>query len=421
MPYWLLALIVVAGEVPEPPSLTVPQERAAKARELVRQLGSPVYRDRDRATRELAAMGRFALPALAVAATDADTEVRHRAGWLLTKAEADDLRARTDAFLADPEGRYRHDLPGWAAFRAAAGDDRGARSLFAEVVKNPANHDLLLALRGDGEVGLAKAIADRRQALYLQNSQPLPNGGFVYRPPNVDVPDAALLLLAESLVPEKRLPLPGGYSYSTSLFLQQPAARELMTGPGASPLTLAVRRLAYRWLDTRDGPNGRAVAMSVAQNLNLPADVINRYAARVLTSEGVQLYQKPSAVAMLAKHDGKAYLPAVTALFRDDTRLLFAQNGQVEVQLRDFALAMALVLTGQDPKEYGLGTQPGSSEALKFTYTYHRFYPDDKQTGEQKRAAAFARWRTWEAAVYGAAAGPAAVAGSHVTRFDAKK
>jgi hypothetical protein len=161
--------------------------------------------------------------------------------------------------------------------------------------------------------------------------------------------------------------------------------------------------------------------MSVAQNLNLPADVINRYAARVLTADGAPQYSKQAAAAMLARHGGKAYLPAVTALSRDDTRLIFAQNGQVEVQVRDFALAMALVLTGQDPKEYGLTTQPGANESLKLSYTYHRFYAGDKQTAEEKRAAAFAKWRAWEAEVYGGAAGPAAVAASHVGRFDAKK
>jgi hypothetical protein len=140
-----------------------------------------------------------------------------------------------------------------------------------------------------------------------------------------------------------------------------------------------------------------------------------------MTADGAQQYQKQSAAALITRHGGKEYLPAITALFRDDTRLLFGQNGQVEVQLRDFALAMAVILSGQDPKDYGFGTQAGSNEAMKLSYTYHRFYTDDKQTGEEKRAVAFAKWRAWEAGVYGAAAGTAGVAASQVARFDVKK
>ena len=420
----LAAAPAAFGESPDPASLTVPPELVAKARDLVRQLGSPVYRDRDRATRELARMGRLALPALAVAATAEDTEVSHRAAWLLARAEADDLRAKVEAFLADTGGKYRHDLPGWDALRGVAGDDQDSRALFAEIVKNPGNRDVLLALRpdmdsADREVELTRAIAARRQAIYLQGSQPLPNGGFVYRVVTPELPVVALLFLAESLVTEKRLPV-GGYYYNPANYLNLPAAKELMAGRGSGSSDAVFRKLVLRWLDTRDGPQGTYAAMNAALNLNLAPETITRYAARVLTTDGNSHFYRYRAAALIAQHGGKQHLPALTKLFGDDTRLLFAQNGQAEVQVRDFALAMALVLTGQDPKAYGLDAQQGANAALRFSYTYHRFYPDDKVTTDQKRAAAFAKWRGWEAAVYGSAAGPAAVAAEHVMRYAEK-
>ena len=67
---------------PDPASLLVPPEQVAKARDLVRLLGSDFYRDRDAATRELEAMGRLALPALIEARYHPDPEVQSRVAWL---------------------------------------------------------------------------------------------------------------------------------------------------------------------------------------------------------------------------------------------------------------------------------------------------------------------------------------------------
>lgn len=416
LPLFLLTL--PAGESPDPALLAIPPAQIAKARDLVRQLGSPAYRDRERADRELARMGRLALPALAAAAATDDTEVCHRVGLLLVRAEADDLRAKIETFLADTTGAYRHDLPGWDTFRAAIGDDPGSRALFTQVVKNPANCDLRLALEA-GETDLTRAIADRRQAINLQFGQQLPNGAVVFRGGSPDLPDIGLVFLAESLTPENLLPVGGSY-YNPVLFLNLATTRALMTGLNPSPAEAAFRKLVVRWLDTRESPQSTFQALNVAQNLNLTPETITRYAARVLTTEGNASTYKFRAATLLAQYGGKQHLPALTGLFRDDSRLLFAGNGQVEVRVRDFALAMAVLLTGQEPQTYGFGLQPGAPEGLRFSYTYHRFYPDDKQTGDQKRAAAFAKWRDWEAAVYGSAAGAAAVAVGQARRFDAK-
>ena len=88
---WLLTLggVTVAGSA-DPASLVVPPEQVAKARDLVRLLGSDFYRDRDTATRELEAMGRLALPALIEARYHPDPEVQSRVAWLYPLAVSDD-------------------------------------------------------------------------------------------------------------------------------------------------------------------------------------------------------------------------------------------------------------------------------------------------------------------------------------------
>src|SRR6478735_7468077 len=102
-----------AGTSPDPKDLAIPANEIARARELIKRLGSEVYKEREEAQAELAKMGRLARSVLAEAATsDSDPEVRYRCARLLPKAGADELRARLETFLADTTNKYEHDLPG---------------------------------------------------------------------------------------------------------------------------------------------------------------------------------------------------------------------------------------------------------------------------------------------------------------------
>ena len=117
-----------------------------KAKDLVRQLNSPSYKEREAATREIAKMGRYAVPALKDAlANESSPEVRLRIDLVMPKAEAEDMKARVSCFLLDTEGKFDHQLPGWTKFKTVLGNDKSTRELFAEVLKNTTYHGLLLA------------------------------------------------------------------------------------------------------------------------------------------------------------------------------------------------------------------------------------------------------------------------------------
>src|SRR5947209_2864347 len=118
---WMLAAVPAGAASPDPKDLADPPQELSKARELVRQLGSEVFKEREAAQTELARMGRLARPALLDAAADANPEVRARTTRLLPRAEAADLQARIDTFLADADGKFDHDLPGWAIVRKEVG------------------------------------------------------------------------------------------------------------------------------------------------------------------------------------------------------------------------------------------------------------------------------------------------------------
>src|SRR6185312_14436091 len=177
------AVLPARAASPDPRTLDVPAAELSKARELVRQLASDVYKEREQAQANLAKMGRLARTALSEAlAKDPNPEVRARAGRLLPRAESLDLQARIDTFLADTESKFHHDMPSWDLFRAEAAtrtpaSEKAARDLYVEAIKTPANLELLAALPLGTEPA-GRAIADRRLSLFLQQN-PNAFGRFV--------------------------------------------------------------------------------------------------------------------------------------------------------------------------------------------------------------------------------------------------
>jgi hypothetical protein len=387
------------GASPDPKDLTVPPEELSKARELVRKLGSEVYRDREDAHTELLKMGRKARPALLEAASgDPDPEVRFRCSRLLPKAGADDLKARLDTFLADTEGKFEHDLPGLKAFRKAVGADEKARALFVEVVKSPYNLDLLLALeRGTAEAG--RAISDRRAMMY-SNMQHRNIGGRVVQPTPIPLADIACLLFTESLVPGKEIPRTGIWSYVTGVtFLHQQASNDALQN-NTRPHAEAYKRIIAAWLETRDD----------VQDLNQLAHVAGQQLKgfpqsltvlrRILTTEGVQGYAKVQAMQFLIQDKKQEEIPFLKKLLADETmvtQMWIQVPGQQQPQmhqclLRDVALAYLIVATNQKMQDYGFtfGQNVNPAQVQPASYGSYAF------TTDEARSAAMVKFGFWQ-------------------------
>lgn len=382
------------GASPDPKALIVPPEQVARAQLLVRQLGSDAFLDRDQATRELRRMGRLALPALTDAVTNGsdDPEIRFRCELLLPRAEHDDVAARISTFLADADGKYTHELPGWDAFRGVIGNDRTSRELFAEIVKDRSQHDLLLATTKNRRE-LALAVSAYRQQLQMRMNPRVSAPGVAMRPVQPTLADVALLLLAESLVSEKDAPFVGA-QYHVSNFFYQPQGRTAIAGNGK--FGPAFRQLTLNWLETRDGPHGITTAMTLAQNLNLGGKTVAKFAARLLDSADTQPWNRANAACLIARNGGNDHLPSILKLLSDETVLIRGNNRQPDIQLRDVGLAMALVMTGQEPSAYGFEVA-NSNPQLRYNYTTFRFRDEEKKSAEDKRKAAIAKWKRWEA------------------------
>jgi hypothetical protein len=374
------------GASPDPKDLAIPPQELSKARELVKRLGSETYREREEAHAELTRMGRLARPVLIeAAANDPDPEVRYRCSRLLPRAGADDLKARLDTFLADTESKYEHDLPGLKQFRKHVGTDEKARALFVEAVKSPYNVELLQALdKNTTEAG--RAISDRRTNLWSQIQSRFVQGRQPVQPRQIDLPDIAILLFAESITPAKEIPRTGIWSYVTGVnFLQQNSSMQVLNGNNNAPHAEPFKKIVAQRMETRDDPNDlNQLSYIAGQTLrNLPQSI--PLLRKIVNHESTYGYAKGQALMHLTQQKGKAELPFLQKLLTNDTQVQivwFGQNGNQAIQhqclLKDVAFAYILTLHGHNMTDFGFKYPPGQvPQPNQIGYGNFAFESDD--------------------------------------------
>lgn len=386
----MFGLVVAAGLAvpptvnPDPKHLVVPAAEQARAKELVGKLGSPEYAEREAAQAALAAMGRKAVPALAEGiARHPSPEGRARCQTLYPRARADDITARLAVFAADKEGKYEHDLPGWADFRdaTAAAGQPAARAMFVAITARPVGQELVLGALPPAHLG--QRVAAHKQELY--NAQ---LGGKVGRA--VRVEDVLAVIYAESRVPAKHMPR----TVTAAPIFNGQLVQSVMNGEGDREKVC--RAILNRWVGTREEAMAMAQALPIANQYDLPE--AEPLAARMVRTPGVTTLNRATAAMQVARSRNPKYLPDLESAFTDmavvtTNRAVVVVGGVArpagnQVLMKDVALAAALLLTRQDPADYGFEQPAG---AAQFGYT-------GWQVPADKRDAAFAQWREWRAA-----------------------
>ncbi len=398
-----LMAAAAAGVSPDPKDLVIPPQELSKARELVRQLGSETYREREEAFAELVKMGRLARPALLEAASsDPDPEIRFRTSRLLPRSGADDLKARLDTFLADTKGEYEHDLPGLKTYRKSLGQDEKSRSLFVELIKSPYNMELLQAV-DRSPVDAGRAIADRRTMLYSYLTQRVFNGQ-IQQPKQIELVDIACLLFAESVTPSKDIPSNGMFQHITgAMFLQQQASQNALNNSGVTHAE-AYRRIVGAWLAGRDNVQDlNQLAHLAGQQLKGFPESITLL-RRIVSTDGVAGYAKGQALMFLIQRQGKEEIPFLKTQLTNDTlvttvwfgngngRQPLQQNQQHQCLLRDVALAMLITQTGQKMTDYRYKFPNGVAPPNNVNIGYGNYAFET----EEDRNAAMVKFGFWQ-------------------------
>jgi hypothetical protein len=375
----------------------VPQR---KLLELVRQLGADDFQSRERASKELFAIGLPAKQALLEGAKDTDLEVRRRCRDLLPEILEADRQSRLAAFLADKEGKQQHDLPGWRRYRKVAGTDAGARQFFVEIqqadggflgdveralepVAEPIAADSHKAdpSRPRNKSQAAELCAARCQELFLK----------LYGKPavgnrQVHVVEIAPLLL---ILSDVGVHMPEQQRYFVFNLLYQQTAQNLLRNSAASPF----KKIVLAWMDRQaDDDIALQQVFHLVNQLEIKEGL--DLALRTVRDKKPKGMMLASALTTVGKLGGPEQLPLLERYLTDRTAIGNFNLGTVRgtTQVRDAALAMLVRLTKQSHKEYGFAISQYNNEHLMSYANFLGF------SGDEQRERALGKWKQWKAA-----------------------
>jgi HEAT repeat protein len=375
----LLLTAAVAAADPKPAAEGTPEhERAA---ELVRQLGHPRFAVREAAAKQLLEMGGAAVPALTAGTKAADEEVRTRSAALLPKVWAAEWKKRADAYLADADGKHKHDLPLLAEFEKLTGPPTpGSRKLFAEMVRT--NGDLLQVTATTPGAAPA-ALRSRCQTLndnLLTTGQQLPG----------ELGDLAAVLFVGGRVTSANADWrsPGDAAH----LLANPAVGEAIGSADVGP---AMRRILVRWGETRPADDLVSQQFFGLAVRNRPFPEAVPVLVKLAKSKTASMLNvRAVAIDALSKVGDREARAALAGMMDDATPMFRGFGaGEPDYRLGDWAFAALVAADKKNPADYEMahemtfGLRFGADRGQVVRLTLRTF------TSDEARQKALKKWK----------------------------
>jgi hypothetical protein len=368
------ALLALALTAADPPSDADLKKRAEA---LVAQLGDPDYRDRERAARELLAIGYPAKDAVLAGERSADQEVSDRCQKLYPVIWRTGLEKRVQKFLDDPDGPIPDDLPAAGRWLKLAGDGKASRDLYGEMVKAHAETLLDVELHPDRTLTVYQEHVRQRFPRVTEVTGRVTTG-----PAPADV----LLFLFLGAAGDVRPAFAPGTS--SSHYMQFLSSSFLGSKLSDTDAGVPVRKLYAAWLEKE----------RYAIMLRRGMDVAARHKVTECIPTVLKLAGQPdvlgtyraTALLGLAKLGTKENLKDLEPFLTNKTQIatVTVNSEPWTVQMRDVALGAAVLLAGQNPADFGFERRPPSTPLLT-SYAYYAFSEDEK------RDAAHRKWKEW--------------------------
>jgi hypothetical protein len=303
---------------------------------LVAQLGSEDFTEREAASEELTSIGLPAFAALETAGEHPDREVRYRALRILSHIRELDLQRRLEAFLSGEESDDEYPLPAWNRFQKVYGDSSRSRQQFVEMQR--ADAEMLRAIE-EGPRTASELLAQRT----LEHQQAMQTGG---RPQLSFGQTAALLFIAA----EDDVTMSAQTMQMVFNLCNQPVIRDVLTSSDKREIP----RKMIGSLVRRSEDYAMTQAMMLAIQFDMDEGLVP--ATKILKNPINRVpYMSQYALMTVAKLGSDTHLPLVESLLDDHSVVTKMQNDEkvtTEVQVRDAALATAVLLTKQEVKDY---------------------------------------------------------------------
>lgn len=363
---------------------------AADVQKLIAQLGDAKFANRKSAGEKLAKIGLPAYQALEDATRDDDREIRFRAEKILSVIRQNDLNRRLTIFLASLDSPEDRSLPSWSRFKAAYGNTAVTRTLFVEMQR--AEGELLAQLHAEPRQA-TELLGKRALALALEQNRLNRSGSTL---PLGQI-SAVYFVAGESDVKP---------SSNTIALLLQLATQPTYHGaavPGNSTDKQAVEKAAATRkllgaVIARAEDSAIQEAVRIAALYDLKEGLAP--ALKMLETTRRLNFTMQQAMLLVVKYGDETHLPALEKLFTDNTLLSTNSSGGVrrEIQVRDSALAAAVLMTKQDLKDYfDLPTNLGTPLGMQGKGILSTAYLTAGFTSDDLRMKSFKQWDAFKA------------------------
>ncbi|MBI1902994.1 MAG: hypothetical protein HYS13_17995 [Planctomycetia bacterium] len=339
---------------------------ADRAAQLVKQLGDASFLQREKAAAELARLGGAARKAVEEGLASKDPEVRERCRALADHIEKRDYLARLDALEQDIHNDKDPNVPGWKQFKDWFGDDRALRGVFAGMHR--AEPELMRRLDGPPEA-LTEMIESR--AAELSSDRQVRSISF----------QTTTALLFASLQKDAK-PSADALGYLQGFVNDREFRANWASGERGEFLGRVLARWIGHTADT--APPGPAVYIALSYGLKEGV----KPALKLIDQPAGQPSYLCYAALCVARFGDKSHLAAIEGLLQHEGSVAFGTvNGQVNVQVRDVALAALVQLTGQKLDAYGFEKPEKDSATL--------YKLPSLLLSDTARDAALTKWRDW--------------------------
>jgi HEAT repeat protein len=351
-----------------------PANDETHVRSLVRQLGADNYDDREQAYQELSRLGRQAEKALQEGLKDSDREVVRRCQELLSLATRTDMEIALDLFLQNKDEKALLKLPAWPAFSKLVGESPETRALFVQIC---CSQGPLLDLAEKNPQDAAVKFGERTQQLQQVLFQPFAARG------NVSSTEVLALLY---LATNPKLNINQQALFQLCSLFHQPEPRQLFTNDSTA------RKLLANFVMARTDQAMVHQNLFLVQNFNLKECL--DWSLNLATAKDQQPYVRATAMTVVGKMGAKEHIAKLEPLLSDTTQLGQIQfnTTRINTQVRDVALAMSILLSGQDIQTYDFpylkviqAQMQQNPQAFLYSYHYLGFSDDTGRNAAMKK------------------------------------
>jgi hypothetical protein len=361
----------------------------------VRQLGDRDFRVRESASQALLRLGEKSLAALEAGMQDPDPEIRRRCRELHQQVLRLGLEERIKRFLTAKDNSPDSSLPGWKRFAELVGNDDSARRFYAEMVRH--GYDLLLRveraaesqdeqLQRQAQEALAQFLGGMYQTVFNNNT----GVAGTVAPESFAL---ALFLMSYPILRDNRVQFS---RYAYPMCHQQNIRQTLMANDDTGRV---LRRLVAGWISAETDAAVQMQGMQLALSFDLPE--LFPVAKRLAANAQIPGYTRAQALSVVAKYGGKKEISFLERFLDDKSHVttyhVSKDNKPVvyKTEIRDWALALLIHLTGQPLRDYPFPVLQvmrvaGNLDPVRSYTPYYFGFSDASE-----REVVFKKWQQW--------------------------